>query len=51
MNAAGVTLELLGEDYYLLSTEDPEVARRFGMEEEEEEDGHDAWEPEYGGEG
>ncbi len=55
MKEAGVEFERLGDDYYLLSTEDPEIAERFGFNEETDEGDenfHDClWEPEYGGEG
>jgi hypothetical protein len=40
MRAAGVTLDPDGDtdsDYALMRTEDPDVARRFGFEEEEDE--------------
>ncbi len=48
MHSAGVELEFLSEDYYLLSTYDDNVAERFGLTEEEEED--EEVEYEYGGE-
>ena len=38
MLADGVELEMLGEDYYLLSTNDPAVAEKYGMTEEDEDE-------------
>lgn len=41
MLADGVELEVLGGDYYLLSTNDPAVAEKYGMTEEDEDEDED----------
>lgn len=38
MMCAGVELERLSEDYYLLYTYDPEVAHKFGFEPEDDDE-------------
>lgn len=45
MAEAGVQFTSLNDDYYILSTDDPQIANRFGMICEDE-----ICQPEYGGE-
>jgi hypothetical protein len=47
MMSAGVQLERLGEDHYMLYTDDPAVAAQFGLEVDEIEDFEDEDEDDY----